>query len=136
MTKVVPIARFVAARDRTLVVEILQFAQLAQALARYGRKSFLESPRDQDVVAERFARMSELASKVSEKTKRHSPEVPWEALAAAPRGKQDPAELWTAVRKVVPRLVAGLAPLAAASEAAPFALAVPETRASRKPRRR
>lgn len=144
VAKVVRLAPYVAARDRKLLLEMLQLAQLAQALGRFDRKTFLASPHDQEVVAQRLARVATLARQVSAKTKRELAAVPWDALAdagehaAGDAWRRDAAPLWTAVKKVVPKLVAAVAPLAAESELAAFTLAAPEKkpRAPRKTRRK
>lgn len=139
-----PLGAYVAARDRKVLLEILQLAQLAHALGRFDRKTFLASGRDQEVVAGRIAKIAVLARQVSAKTKRELADVPWDSLAeagehaAGDAWRRDAAPLWTAVKKVVPKLVAAVAPLAAESDFAAFPLTSPEKkpRAPRKTRRK
>ena len=58
MGDVVDISRYANARDRKLLGEIVQSAQLAQAFASYERSFFLASPEDQRKIADRFIEMS------------------------------------------------------------------------------
>jgi uncharacterized protein with HEPN domain len=96
---------------------MLQAAQLALAYATYERSFFLASPDDQRKIAERLAEMSRDAKKVSRALRERAADVPWDALVIAgeraEKGEAEPAELWTAVKKVVPRVATALAPLGA-----------------------
>jgi uncharacterized protein with HEPN domain len=115
MGEVVDIGKYASARDRKLLGEILQAAQLALAYATYERAFFLSSPDDQRKIAERLAEMARDARKLSQALRDRAGDVPWDALIAAGEragsGEAQPAELWTAVKKVVPRVASGLAPL-------------------------
>lgn len=116
MGDVVDITRYASARDKRLLAEIVQSAQLAQAFARYERAFFLSSPEDQRRIAERLVAMADAASKISRALRERTPELPWEELIAAGGAaraeRPDPPALWTAVKKIVPRITRGLAPLA------------------------
>jgi uncharacterized protein with HEPN domain len=116
MGEIVDIERYAGARDRKLLASILQSAQLAQAFATYERSYFLASPEDQRKIAERLAEMGRDAEKLSAALRERTPQIPWaeliEAGAKARSERVDPAELWTAVKRVVPRVTSALAPLA------------------------
>jgi len=115
MGEVVDIHRYANARDRKLLGEILQAAQLALAYATYERSFFLSSPDDQRKIAERLSEMARDAARLSRALRDRTTDVPWDALIAAgtkaAAGEAEPAELWTAVKKVVPRVATALAPL-------------------------
>jgi uncharacterized protein with HEPN domain len=115
MGEVVDIARYASARDRKLLVEIVESAQLAQAFAAYERSFFMSSPADQRKIAERLATMAAAAAKLSGAVRERTVQVPWSALieagGAARKPDAEPAALWTAVKKVVPRVTSALAPL-------------------------
>lgn len=116
MGVVVDMSRYASARDQKLLAEIVQAAQLAQAFASYERALFLKSPDEQRKIAERLTEMAEAARKLSRAVRERTSDLPWDALIAAGDAARadprDPAALWTAVKKVVPRVSAGLAPLA------------------------
>ena len=116
MGEIVEIQRYASARDRKLLGEILQSAQLAQAFAAYERSYFMSSPEDQRKIAERIAEMGRDAGKLSGAFRERTAEIPWQELvdaaAKARTDSVDPAELWTTVKRVVPRITSALAPLA------------------------
>lgn len=122
MGEVVDIGRYATARDRALLVEILQSAQLAQAYAGYGRAAFLGSPDDQRKIAERLAAMADATRKLSRALRERTPDVPWEQLLASvdERDTPDPGATWTTVKKVVPSVVRALTPLVSRSEKTVF----------------
>jgi uncharacterized protein with HEPN domain len=133
MGEIVDIGRRASARDRKLLGAIVQSAQLAQAYATFERSYFLKSPDDQRRIAERLADMSRDAALLSRSVRERLPSVPWDALiaagTAAGRNEADPAELWTAVKRIVPRVTSALGPLVGEA-APPFAWTPPP----RKPR--
>lgn len=116
MGELVDIERYASARDKRLLADIVQSAQLAQAYATYGRAYFLSSPDDQRKIAARLAEMGADAEKLSATLRERTAEIPWAALieagTKARREDIDAAELWTAVKRVVPRVTSALAPLA------------------------
>ncbi|HYY53817.1 MAG TPA: hypothetical protein VFA01_00420 [Candidatus Dormibacteraeota bacterium] len=116
MGEIVDIGRYASARDRKLLANIVQSAQLAQAYATYERSYFLSNPDDQRKIAERLGEMAQDAAKLSSALRQRTPEIPWsdliEAGTKARADSLDPAELWTAVKRVVPRVTSALAPLA------------------------
>ncbi|OLC58059.1 MAG: hypothetical protein AUH85_01780 [Chloroflexi bacterium 13_1_40CM_4_68_4] len=115
MGDVVDIKRYASGRDRKLLTDIVQAAQLAQAYATYDRSYFLSSPDDQRKISERLVEMGQDAGRLSSALRQRTPQIPWAALieAGAKAGgpEADPKELWTAVKRVVPRVTAELAPL-------------------------
>lgn len=115
MGEVVDIRRYANARDRKLLGDIVQAAQLALAYATYERSFFLSSPEDQRKIAERLGEMARDAAKLSPALRDRTTDVPWDALieagGRAGSGRAEPVELWTAVKKVVPRVATALAPL-------------------------
>lgn len=119
MGEVVDLDRYASARDKKLLAEIVQSAQLAQAFATYERAFFLSSPEDQSKIAVRLVAMADAARRLSRSLRERAPEIPWDPLIAAGdvarAERPDPAELWTAVKKVVPRVTSGLAPLVGGS---------------------
>ncbi len=135
--EVVDISRYASARDRRLLGQIVQSAQLAQAFASYERSLFLSSPEDQRKIAERLLGTADAARKLSRSLRERTSELPWDELIAAgdaARGERpDPAALWTAVKKVVPRLTSGLASLVGDS-ASVFAWTQHRRRSSRRRR--
>ena len=116
MGDVVDISRYANARDRKLLGEIVQSAQLAQAFASYERSFFLASPEDQRKIADRLVTMADAAKKLSRSLRERTTDLPWDALVAAGddarKDDPDPAALWTAVKKIVPRITSGLSSLA------------------------
>src|SRR5919109_1857433 len=116
MGELVDIQRYASARDRKVLGEILQSAQLALAFATYERSYFMSSSEDQRKIAERLAEMGRDAEKLSAALRERTSEIPWDALIEAGRNARaehvEPAELWTAVKRVVPRVASALAPLA------------------------
>ncbi len=115
MGELVDIFRYASARDRKLLAEIVQSAQLAQAFATYERSFFLSSEADQRKIAERLVVMADAAGKLSRPMRERTATLPWDALREAGdrarAERPDPAALWTAVKKVVPRITSELAPL-------------------------
>lgn len=116
MGDVVEISRYASAKDKRLLAEIVQSAQLAQAFARYERAFFLTSPEDQRKIAERLVAMAQAARQLSRAVRDRTSELPWDELIAAGEAaaaaRPDAIALWTAVKKVVPRITAALGPLA------------------------
>ena len=115
MGDVVDIKGYASARDRKLLASIVQSAQLAQAFATYDRAYFLSSLDDQHKIAERLSEMGQDAAKLSSALRERTPQIPWaqliEAGEMARRPEPDPKELWTAVKRIVPRVTAELGPL-------------------------
>ncbi len=114
MGEVVEIARYATLRDRKLLGEIVRSAQLAQAFGSFERSLFMTSPPDHQKIAERLATMADEAKKLSRSLRQRTAEIPWDELIAAgqaAREHPDPAALWTAVKKVVPRVTSALLPL-------------------------
>lgn len=140
MGEVVDISRYAKGRDRKLLGEIVESAQLAQAFARYERSFFLSSPEDQRKIAERLVAMAEAARKLSRTLRDQTPQLPWDELVeagdAARASEPDPAALWTAVKKVVPKITSGLAPLAGDAGSVFAWTPPPSTRAGSRGRRR
>ncbi len=146
MGDVVDISRYASTRDRKLLGEIVQSAQLAQAFASYERSFFLSSPEDQRKIAQRLVAMAEDARKLSRSLRERTKELPWDDLIAAGEAARtehpDPAALWTAVKKAVPKITSGLASLVGDSASVFAWTPPPKTRTSkekkpaRSPRRR
>jgi uncharacterized protein with HEPN domain len=129
--KLVQIARYANERDRKLVVEILKAAQFAHAYGAYPRSEFIANRADQETIAGRLSAMGEAAKKVSRSTKASLPDVPWDELvavggeASGEAWRERPELIWRAVKKVVPRVVAGLGRVSSDDPAVAFALAPP-----------
>lgn len=140
MGEVVDISRYAKGRDRKLLGEIVESAQLAQAFARYERSFFLASPDDQRKIADRLVAMGDAARKLSRAVRERTAHLPWDELIAAGDAARerepDPAALWTAVKKIVPKITSGLAPVAGDAGSVFAWTPPPSTRAGSRGRRR
>jgi uncharacterized protein with HEPN domain len=111
MGQLISLSERLTGRDRKLLTEIVQAAQLAQAYRTYAKAEFLSSPQDQIKIVERLRIMSDAAGRLSRRTRQQMPSVPWDDLLAA--GKELEGDAWKAnldtvwrlVKKVVPRVV-------------------------------
>jgi uncharacterized protein with HEPN domain len=111
------------ARDRTVLVDLVQTAQLVDAFGRFPKKQFMDRPHDQARVAERVIAMRKRAGDLSASFRKEHADAPWNELEEVGR---TPEELWKAAKKITPKLLAELEPLLADMPEAAFVIA--ETR--------
>jgi len=110
---------------------VLENAQFLYALSRFPKRQVLGDPIEVKKVRDRLYTLNMAARELSA-TQRKTVDVPWEQLAdertATPDG------LWTAVKKVTPKLIAELMPLVRDAPEAGFLISLePREPRSRKP---
>ena len=67
--------------DRLYLVHILECIERIEAYTLDGREAFFSDRKTQDAVVRNFEIIGEAAKRVSEQTRKASPEVPWRRIA-------------------------------------------------------
>ena len=120
----------ITADDRKAAIAVLEQAQFVFALSRYPKKQVLDDPRDVRALRERLEAMREAARRLSAEQRRRL-SVPWEQLDDLDSGSE---AVWTAAKKVTPKIIAELTPLVSDQPEAAFLIApVPARRRKGQP---
>ena len=118
------------ADDRKAAIAVLEQAQFVFALSRYPKKQVLDDPRDVRALRERLEAMRQAARGLSAE-QRKKLGVPWEQLDDLDSGSE---AVWTAAKKVTPKILAELTPLISDQPEAAFLIApVPARRRKGQP---